>query len=256
MLEKSSKKMLFDAHFHYSELKNHDFPENWKGCSCAHSVQEWNIQINISENKKNNVTLAFGLHPQSASFIDIQKNLDFLEDLLRNNKIQAIGETGFDFFTSNFCAYKDKQEIMFNSQLDLALFYKKPVVIHCRKANEKLFENSKRLKQLPAVLFHSFMGSVVEANSLLNKGINGYFSFGKQIMNNNKKVIQCCSQLNLENLLLETDAPFQTLKGDAFTNLNDIEKIYEAFYSLRTEDKNFIDYKLKQNYNNLFYEKQ
>lgn len=256
MLEKSSKKMLFDAHFHYSELKNYDFPENWKGCTCAHSIEEWNNQENASGSIKNNLTLAFGLHPQSASFIDITKNIDFLEDLLRENKIQAIGETGFDFYTEEFCEYKEKQEKMFNLQLELAILYKKPVVIHCRKANDKLFEYSKTLKQLPAVLFHSFMGSVVEANSLLNKGINGYFSFGKQMMNNNKKVIQCCSQLKLENLLLETDAPFQTLKGEAFTKINDIENIYDAFYKLRKEDSEAIDRQFSQNYNNLFYQKQ
>ena len=102
---------------------------------------------------------------------------------------------------------------------------------------------SKELKKLPAVLFHSFMGSLIEAESLLKRGINGYFSFGKQIFNNNKKVIQLVSELPLEKLLLETDAPFQTLKGEKFTDTKEIEKIYTKVFELRKEsEKNFAGF--------------
>ncbi|MBO6101416.1 MAG: TatD family hydrolase, partial [Spirochaetaceae bacterium] len=86
-------------------------------------------------------------------------------------------------------------EEMFKIKLELALKYDLPLVIHCRKANEKLFEYSKQLKKIRAVLFHSFMGTPIEANSLLNRGINGFFSFGKQVMNNNKKLIACVRYL-------------------------------------------------------------
>ena len=71
------------------------------------------------------------------------------------------------------------------------------------------------------------MGPPVEARSLLERGINGYFSFGKQLFNGNKKVIACVAELPKERIFSETDAPFQYLKGEEYTDLIDIKKIYE-----------------------------
>ena len=141
---------------------------------------------------------------------------------------------------------------MFNLQLDLAIKYNRPLVIHCRKANEKLFEYSKQLKKLPGVLFHSFMGMPNEAKSLLSRGINGYFSFGKQMMNNNKKVIACVKELPLNVILAETDAPFQFLKNERFTHPNEIKKIYDAISEIRGEELPEIQETLAQNFMNLF----
>ena len=119
--------------------------------------------------------------------------------------------------------------------MELALKYNKPLVVHCRKANHKLFEYSKQLKKLPEVLFHSFMGPPAEAESLLRHGINGYFSFGKQVLNGNKKVIACVRELPHERVLAETDAPFQTLKGEENTLLSDIKTINDEINKLKKE---------------------
>ncbi len=199
-------------------------------------------------NKK--IYLSYGLHPQSAGWIDIKQCADFLETLLQQNKLNAIGEAGFDYFTPEFRQHTALQEEMFNIQLELALQYNKPMVIHARKANNKLFEYSRQFKKLPAVLFHSFMGPEREAQSLIDHGINAYFSFGKQIMNNNKKVLDCATHLPLKNLLLETDAPFQYLKGEKFTALKDITRIYDGFIKIRQEGKEIIFEKLKENFLN------
>lgn len=251
MLEKIEKKLYFDAHFHYSdciEQNAFDFFDGYNGCTCAHSIEEWKLQDKLNE-ENGNCQLAFGLHPQSAEFIDYKKNIDLLEILLRENKISAVGEAGFDYYTEAFKNQKEKQEIMWQSQLELAIKYNKPMIIHCRKANEKLFEYAQELKKLPSVLFHSFMGTPIEANSLLNKGINGYFSFGKQLMNNNKKVISCFSQLPINVLLCETDAPFQYLKNQTKTYVSDIEEIYVAAFSLRPDIENFEKFKLQMEIN-------
>ncbi len=243
MLEKfakKDKKNLFDAHFHYAVCKRLGlslpyFGDDikWSGISCAHSKAEYLIQGTAPEN----IIQAFGMHPQNAADEDIIESSDFLESLLENQKIEFIGETGFDYFTPEFCEAKKQQEEIWNIQLALALKYNIPLVIHCRKANNKLFEYSNQLKKLPEVLFHSFMGSPTEAKSLLNRDINAYFSFGKQMMNGNKKVIECVRQLPEERLLTETDAPFQTLKGEEYTDLSDIKKIYEIMIALRKKNK-------------------
>lgn len=225
-----SQKILFDAHFHYAVCREHgiELPvfdaAEWMGISCAHSRQEFEVQ----KSAPSCVIQAYGMHPQNAANENIKESAAFLEELLSKNLISFIGEAGFDYFTEEFKKTAGLQEEIFNIQLDLALKYNKPLVIHCRKANHKLFEYSKKLKKLPEVLFHSFMGPPVEARSLLERGINGYFSFGKQLLNGNKKAIACVKELPEDRILAETDAPFQYLKGEKYTDLKDIRRVYEA----------------------------
>ena len=239
MLEKiteKSKNFLFDAHFHYAvckeygiELPDFDSKYEWKGISCAHSKEEYKIQSQAPES----VIQAYGMHPQNAVNEPVVKSAEFLEELLKGKQLSFIGEAGFDYYTEEFKSAMRLQEEIWNIQLELALKYDIPLVVHCRKANHKLFEYSKKLKLLPEVLFHSFMGSTIEANALLNRGINAYFSFGKQMLNGNKKVIECVRDLPYERVLAETDAPFQTLKNEKYTTLMDIEKVYVTMKQIR-----------------------
>ena len=275
MLEKNENFCYFDAHFHLADCLNlagpfeslgdpkvafwDHMPSNWAGCSCSHSIEEWEVVQALQsavpepvEGPPKNIYLSYGLHPQSAGYINIKENADFLEQLLQQKKLHAIGEAGFDYFTTEFRDNAALQEEMFNLQLDLALQYNMPMIIHARKANHKLFEYSRFFKKLPAVLFHSFMGPAREAQSLIDHGINAYFSFGKQLMNNNKKVLDCAKNLPLKNLLPETDAPFQYLKGEKFTDPQDITKIYDAFMELRDESSDDIFEQVKKNFWELY----
>lgn len=239
MLEKNAKKdknFLFDAHFHYAVCRAHniDLPHfsegiEWSGISCAHSKEEYEVQ----KNAPSSVIQAYGMHPQNAANENINESAELLEELLKSKAISFIGEAGFDYFTQEFRDASKLQEEIWNIQLELALKYNTPLVVHCRKANHKLFEYSKQLRRLPEVLLHSFMGLPVEAKSLLNRGINAYFSFGKQVMNGNKKVIACVKELPHERVLTETDAPFQTLKGEKYTKLSDILLINYEILNLK-----------------------
>lgn len=255
MLEKNHL-FFCDAHFHYADsVQKNAFDiseENWFGCSCAHSKNEWETQFS-KKNDENlqNIFLSYGLHPQSANFIDVKENLSFLENLCEEKKINAIGETGFDFFSDEFKSSKSIQEEIFILQMELAKKYNLPVVIHCRKATEKLFEYDYLLKKVPAVLFHSFMGSPQEAFSLLKRNINGFFSFGKQTLNNNKNVILCVKNLPIKNLLCETDAPFQFLKGEEKTFCSDIKKVYDEFCNIRGESLEKIANQFLENFSKL-----
>jgi len=226
MLEKV---LFFDAHFHFlqSVIQNADFlDEKYCGCSSCHSLEDL-LQTPDSLYK------SYGIHPLNPDKLFVE---DF-EKVLGEYKIHAIGECGFDFFTKESKADFESQKYVFELQLETALQKNLPLVIHCRKANDILFTYSKEMKKLPAVLFHSFMGNLVEAESFLNRGINGYYSFGKQIFNNNKKVIELVTKLPLEHLLLETDAPFQFLKGEKNTDMKEIKSVYEGAFCLRYEDK-------------------
>ena len=156
------------------------------------------------------------------------------------DKIFAIGECGFDLFTDEYKSTFAEQKEIWNAQLELAIKYDKPIIVHCRKGMCHIFESIEQLKKLRAVIFHSFSGSVTEAVSLRKKGVNAFFSFGKPILNGNKNAMDCVKNLPLEWLLLETDSPYQTLKGEVFTSPTDILKVYTQFVKLRKEENEII----------------
>lgn len=252
-----------DSHFHLSEclkreksetiLKKLDEFNEYYACTCAHSKEEWYeqqkaieiIKENDGDRKKVNIFSSFGLHPQNP----LIENADFLELLLKKNQISCVGESGFDLFTKEFRENLLEQKKAFYIQVELSIKYQKPLVLHVRKGSDFIFENSKILSKVPVLLFHSFYGPSLEAFSILRKLPSSYFSFSKQILNGNKKSISCIQNLPLENLLLETDAPFQTLKNEDFTSFSEIKKIYEKAFSLRNE---LTPEKLKENFCRLF----
>ncbi|MBQ0039342.1 MAG: TatD family hydrolase [Treponema sp.] len=221
-----------DAHFHLNDSLSKCgtdavcgfFSGDVLAATCAHSKEEFEKEsMFIKENSLGSkIVQCFGLHPQ----MPLIENAGYLESLVIDKKISAIGETGHDFFTDGLKLLEEKQSECFSLCLDIALSYDMPLVIHNRKALEKIFENSKKLKKLPFVLFHSFAFSSVEANAILKRGINGYFSFSKQICNGNRKSISCVHDLETGRVLYETDAPYQTLKGEQYTFPADIEKVY------------------------------
>ena len=166
MLEKDYKKSIFDAHFHIAELKNDlkldelsktlsDKEIFYSGLTCAWSKENFNNQQNLIEESKKYSNLAikggFGIHPW---YLD-ETLLDYLEQLLRENKIDFVGEAGLDFYSQELKATKEKQLFIFKSQIELCIQYKKPFVIHMRKSFDDILSFSSDLKKLPFVIFHS-----------------------------------------------------------------------------------------------------
>ena len=225
-----------DAHFHLVQCGR--FPQftadvtDYYACTCAHDRDEFLRQqemVAVWSDRRMHIVAAFGIHPQNP----VRQNAAFLEELLRTHAIGAIGEAGFDLFTKAFAAEIVAQEAVWQVQVELAAAYDVPLVVHARKAQERLFRDAKKLKAVPAVIFHSFAGSPQDAQSLLKRGINGFFSFGKPLLNGKKSAIACVRALPLDRLLLETDAPFQTLKDEVCTAPEEIARVYEAAARLR-----------------------
>ena len=216
--------IITDSHLHIFQCARlPDFDGEYFASSCSHSKEEFSGSIALcsAANKKTHITHGFGIHPQNPD----PKNAEYIEELLQKKAIAFIGETGFDFYTEDFKKTRDAQELCFEIQISLAEKYKVPIVVHCRKAIDRIFASSDRLRRLESVIFHSFPADANQAASLLRRGINAYFSFGKPLLNNKKSAIECVSKLDLNRILFETDAPFQTLKGEAFTDPADIFKV-------------------------------
>ena len=222
-------------------------------CAAAHSESEFETLRRIKRDCEktacdSSIFLSFGIHPQNPD----ARLIGFLETLARQNKIDAVGEAGFDLFTDAYKADEARQLAAWNAQLACAARVQKPLVIHCRKALHKIFADTRRLKHIPACVFHSFAGSPQEARSLLRRGVNAYFSFGKPLLNGNKRAIFCVKELPLERLLAETDAPFQRLKNEARTEPRDILRVHKAFAEIKDARLEYIAQKITENFFTVF----
>ena len=227
--------MLYtDCHIHLADTSIQEpCPDDtFFVCSSAYTIPDYEKteQIAVAYNTgKKTVYLSFGVHPQKTD----QSLLDFLSTLLQQDRLDAVGEIGFDFYTEDDVKNEKVQEYFWNEQLALAIEYQKPIIIHCRKALPKLFTYTDKMKKLPAIIFHSWNSSLTEAESLLKKGTNAYFSIGKQVLNNNKKVLIAAENLPADRLLAETDAPYQILKGENESTQLDIIRVYKKIAELR-----------------------
>ena len=181
--------------------------------------------------------LCFALHPQLSGEENFSpsEGLELLNSLAADERLDAVGETGFDLYNGKFKAAENIQDTLFNNHLDIALRLGLPMILHLRKAMHKIFPFVKRLKQIPAIVFHSWPGTRGEAEALLRKGINAYFSFGTVVLKNHKEAIASAAILPAERILLETDAPYQPLRGKDFSSWQDLSQICSCIADLRKE---------------------
>jgi len=185
-----------------------------------------------------NMLPCFGIHPQGL----IKENIEILNKLAIEKRIAGIGECGYDLF-EDFKETEAIQEEIFAAQLEIALKFDLPVILHVRRAMHKIFSISNTLAKCKAVIFHTWPGTPEEAFSLLQRGVNVYFSFGNVIMLNHKKAIKSCALLPAERLLTETDTPYAPRRGESYSSWKDLPLILETAAALRTEAGNSINAK-------------
>jgi len=223
--------MISDAHFHLKQLleispEQADFikENDFLGfCSCRMPEEVDFVEKFIAENPgtARKLKISFGIHPQAP----VEKDLKTLEKLISENRIAAVGEIGLDRFSEEFASTFTLQKKLFVIQLEIAKKADLPVILHVRKAIQEIFEQIQTLKGLKKVVFHSYSGTAEEAESILNHGVNAYFSFGNALLNGHKKAIETVRILPEERILTETDAPYQPKKGDSFSKLSDLPQI-------------------------------
>ncbi len=148
---------------------------------------------------------ALGMHP-----IYIVQHRDEHVDELRcwveRERPVAIGEIGLDFFIKE--TDRDRQQVIFEAQLDVAQQYRLPVLLHVRKAHEQVLQSLKKFSLVGGIA-HAFNGSLPQAEQYLSLGFK--FGFGGMLTyERSRKIRQLARELPLESLVLETDAPDMT----------------------------------------------
>ena len=147
-----------------------------------------------------------GFHPTSVDADVMPKVKEMKKRLTEGHPYIAIGEVGLDLYWDK--TYIKEQQMVLEEQIQWALEWELPLVIHCREAFPELFDVLKPYKETKLTgVFHSFTGTVNEAMELLDYsrfmvGINGVVTFKKSTLPEALKV------LPLDCLVLETDSPY------------------------------------------------
>lgn len=148
-----------------------------------------------------NIFPAYGLHPW---FLSENTDFSLLCPYLLKEETVAVGEIGLDF--SLECPPAEIQVSALIRQLDMAAESGLPVLIHCRKAFDRLYEILSSYRGRIRGVLHSYSGGKDGMNRFLDLGF--YLSFSGSVTRQNaRKYSQCAKAIPLDRMLLETDAP-------------------------------------------------
>ncbi|MUP44633.1 TatD family deoxyribonuclease [Gramella sp. BOM4] len=151
-----------------------------------------------------NVFLMMGLHPTSVKE-NFEDELRHVEEEFGKRNFYAVGEIGIDLYWDKSTLEIQKQA--FKRQIQLAKRNKLPIVIHCREAFDEIFEVLETEKDEDLFgIFHCFTGNLEQAKKALSYnmklGIGGVVTF------KNGGLDKFISQIPIEHIVLETDAPY------------------------------------------------
>ncbi|WP_233145434.1 TatD family hydrolase [Labilibacter marinus] len=148
-----------------------------------------------------------GLHPTSVDE-KYQEQLKIMRSWFDKRRFCAVGEIGIDLYWDK--TFLSEQIKAFKTQIQWAIDLDLPIVIHARDAFDEIFEvlDNMDITGLTGV-FHSFTGNIEQAKKVLSYGcfkmsINGVVTFKNSGLG---KVVE---QLSIQDLVLETDAPYLT----------------------------------------------
>ncbi len=151
-----------------------------------------------------NVYGTLGIHPES---VDDSYDLDFVRNHINDPKIVAVGEIGLDYHYTR--DNRERQIDLFCRQIEIALEFGKPIVVHSRDAISDTYDIIKKYNIGTVTDIHCFSGSLEMAKEFVKLGcklgIGGVLTF-----KNAGRIKDVVSNIDISNLLLETDSPYLT----------------------------------------------
>lgn len=211
--------LFFDAHTHTAlQSKNTVAIEN-KYPNSLHFTNPFSI----------------GMHPWCLKKETIKNHLLLVEQRLQDKNCYAIGECGLD---KNSTADFKLQQQVFIEHIQLSEQYNKPIIIHCVKAYQELIALKKQHSPKQFWIVHGFNKSWQLAESLLKNTI--LLSFGDAMLHN-KKLQEVFLNINLDSILLETDASETSI----FT-------IYAIAAELKQMEEHVLQEQISTNFKRIF----
>lgn len=205
----------------YSDIHTHPFKEYYddpikeieknieqdidKMFFVACSWEEIDEIIELTTKFINNVFPVLGIHP---SVVKNENYFDRLSKLI-TNKTMAIGEIGLDYYRDTN-PHRDIQIKALKEQMDVAIKFNLPVMLHIREAFDDIYEI---IQQPPynnlTFIFHTFSGDAIWAQKFLDLGcylsFSGVVTFKKAF--DSKEAVKITP---LDKIFIETDAPYLT----------------------------------------------
>jgi TatD DNase family protein len=160
--------------------------------------------LDVETTYPKNCMAMMGLHPCSVKE-NVEEELEVVEQQLQKRKFIAIGEIGLDFYWDK--TFTAQQHHAFNKQMEWALAYSLPIVIHKRNAMGETIEAVKPFaKKGVRGIFHCFSGSKESAEQIIGMGF--HLGLGGVLTYKNAGVAEAIATIPMEWLVLETDAPY------------------------------------------------
>lgn len=147
-----------------------------------------------------------GLHPCYVKR-NYKEELGLVEDWLAKRRFSAVGEIGLDHYWDK--TFVNEQEEAFRLQIEWSIQYSLPIVIHTRNAMQDTINIVKEYAPKGARgIFHCFSGSYESALEIIKAGF--YLGIGGVLTYKKAGLAEVLEQVDLQHLVLETDAPYLT----------------------------------------------
>jgi TatD DNase family protein len=160
--------------------------------------------IKLEEDNMETCLSMMGLHPCSVKE-NPEDELKTALDLLEKRPFIAIGETGLDFYWDK--TFIQQQYLAFHKQVEWALHFDIPVVIHSRNSiDECIAVVKEHQKGKLKGVFHCFSGNREQAIQIT--GLGFYLGIGGVLTFKNSGLDAVMEKISLDNVVLETDAPY------------------------------------------------
>jgi TatD DNase family protein len=149
---------------------------------------------------------ALGLHPV---YLERHQAADLaaLERLLSEQRPVAVGEIGLDYFVTGLD--RQRQQTLFEAQLEMARDAGLPVILHVRKAHDEVLATLRRIR-VPGGIAHAYNGSLQQARQYLDLGFKLGFG-GMLTYERSRRLRLLARELPVQAIVLETDAPDLTV---------------------------------------------
>jgi len=168
----------------------------------------WATTIALAKRHRS-VAIALGLHPHHADELTADTCERLGHELVRSDAV-ALGEIGLDYFRDG--PDRAVQRAAFEAQLALGRRLGRPIIVHQRAAEDDLIDVLRRCDDLPAVILHSFEGSLGLARFARDRGyligVGGLATRG-----GSASLRQVLATIPVDSILLETDSPYLTPAG-------------------------------------------
>lgn len=208
---------FFDTHAHYNDERFNEDAENLLSTMRDNQVEGivipgFNIMSSVRAielaNKYEDVYCAIGIHPSDIEDSEekIDKQIEEIRDLLKKEKVVAIGEIGLDYYWTKDNI--DLQKYAFKRQIELANKMNLPIIIHTRDSIQDMINIlSKEIRPKEASILHCCPFN----RELVKEGLkmNFYISFaGPTTYKSSKNADEIINMVPDDRILIETDSPY------------------------------------------------